>query len=95
MRCKSCKQAEAAVSGVVKGEYVSNVCRDCFQSKLTDQRISSGHADYMRSRDVEDHEADIVQPYTKDGTPAPQFIQLYPERAMKMFSEQELRRYGL
>lgn len=92
IKCTVCKEQEGNVSGVIKGQYIDEVCRDCFDRLLTDQSVSSGWADYMRSRDFEDNQADLVQPYTKDGTVNSDFVKLYPDKAANMFSEQELRK---
>jgi hypothetical protein len=58
---------------------------------LKDQAVSSGHAQYGRDRDYEDKQAEIVQPYTKDGKPSSDFAKLYPEQASKLFSEKDMR----
>lgn len=89
--CSICHEHDGSVSGVIKGEYIDGVCRQCFDALLADQSVSSGWADYMRNRDFEDKQADIVQPYSKDGTPNQDFIKLYPTKAAEMFSEKDLR----
>lgn len=91
MKCTICKKNDGNVSGVVKDTYYTGLCRSCFDGLLVDQSVSSGWADYMRSRDFEDHQADIAQPYSKDGKPNSDFIKLYPERAKSMFSDKEIR----
>lgn len=94
MKCSVCKDRPGAVSGIIKSKRYSDICRICFDRLLNDQSVSSGHAEYNRSRDFEDHQADIAQPYDKEGKPSGDFIQLYPERAKSLFNDDELRKYG-
>ena len=92
MSCTVCNQHEGNVSGIVKGTYVSNVCRGCFDALLADQSVSSGWADYMRSREFEDHQVDVIQPYTADGSPSQDFARMYPDKARSMFGEDTFRK---
>lgn len=94
MKCSNCNDLEGTVSGTIAGQYRSGLCRPCFSTMQAGMRPSSGHASYNRQRDFEDHQADIAQPYTKDGKPSRDFISLYPEQAKKMFNEKDLRQYG-
>lgn len=94
LKCSICCKRPPTVNGVIKGIYHSNVCRPCYSSLLADQSVSSGHAEYNRSRDFEDRQADIAQPYDKQGKPSADFIALYPERAKSIFKEDELRKYS-
>ncbi len=94
MKCKKCNQANALVSGVVRGVYVTGYCRPCFNMESSRQSVSSGHAEYNRQRDFENMQADIAQPRTQDGKPSTDFIRLYPQQASKIFSESEIRNYG-
>ena len=66
------------------------VCRSCYDL-MQEERVSSGHAQYGRDRDFEDRQADIVQPYTKDGKPSSDFARLYPDKARELFSDKDMR----
>lgn len=91
--CSTCSTNSSSRSGIIKGKYYSDLCDYCYLQLTIDQSPSSGHADYNRQRDLEDHLGDIAQPYV-GGQPNPDFIKLYPEKAQAMFSKDELRRHG-
>lgn len=59
--------------------------------KLSNATVSSGHANWSRTIDVEDHEADIQQPYNSDGTINTRFAKLYPKQAKALFTPVQLR----
>lgn len=93
--CQNCGERAGNLSTINKQKYWSRLCRDCFAEISGDvKKASSGHANYNRRRDAEDHQWEIVQPYTSDGKPSRDFIGLYPDRAKSLFSEDELRKYG-
>lgn len=58
---------------------------------MRNNKVSSGHAEWNRTIDMQDHEADIQQPYNKDGTINTRFAKLYPKQAKALFTEVELR----
>lgn len=91
MKCESCSCNEASMSAIVNGQYYKNVCSPCANGVVG---LSSSHADYNRRFDAQTHQWEIAQPYTKDGTPSRDFIALYPDRARKIFSAEEVRKYG-
>lgn len=86
MKCLKCNLRISSRSGIIKGEYYPELCDWCV---VSGQGESSGAASYNRQRDLEDHNADMVQPYA-GGLPNPEFVKLYPERARQLFSETEL-----
>lgn len=90
--CVSCKQNPSSRSAVVNGVYYADLCDAC-HSALTARLsvISSGHARWSRSVDLEDHEHEIQQPYNKDGTPNARFMKLYPKQAKALFNEKQMR----
>jgi hypothetical protein len=55
---------------------------------------SVGHAQYERDRDREEHAADMIQPWDRNGKPNREFINKYPEQSKEMFSEKELHDNG-
>lgn len=84
--CENCHQNPAEIGIIVEGKY-SKVCADC---KPLPQ-ISSGHARWERGVDLEDHEAEIMQPYNADGTINARFAKLYPKQAKALFNDKQLR----
>lgn len=91
--CHICKRNKATISAIVAGKYYKDICNICHSALMHDQRVSSGAAEYNRARDLEDHEADVQQPYV-GGKPNPAFIRLYPDKAKELFTPDELRWYG-
>lgn len=85
-RCFKCKSRPAEVSAILKGIYYSKLCRICLAGGHV---VSSGQASYNRARDLEEHEADVIQPY-EGGLPSARFIHLYPERARQLFSDDQI-----
>jgi hypothetical protein len=92
MICSSCQKLEAIKSVVSGGKYVKDICAVCWEGLLTGQQVSSGHADYERGRDAEEHERDILQPLGPGGIPSAEFIKQYPDTAKKVFSSEEINR---
>lgn len=68
--------------------YYREVCGSC---KLSNNIVSSGHASWSRTIDIEDHEADVQQPYNSDGTINTRFAKLYPKQAKVLFTEEQIR----
>jgi len=89
MLCEICDKLPATSSAIIDGTYYKNVCEPC---KTAHVRVSSGHARWSRSIDVEDHEHEIQQPWNSDGTINARFAKLYPTQAKALFSDDELRR---
>lgn len=86
--CQICKLYPAEKAGIIKDIYYKNVCQTCINMSFN---VSAGLASYNRARDLEEHEADIRQPYS-GGKPDSQFIHLYPERARELWSAEEIDR---
>lgn len=91
MNCENCHQNKSNRSAVIKGVYYSALCDTCFANLNKSQVTSSGHARWARSIDLEDHEADIQQPWGKDGKPNAKFIKLYPKQAAAVFDKKQMR----
>lgn len=91
-KCSECKTSDGTISAVIQGKYHANLCPACKALLNAGQTISSGAARWSRTIDAEDHEADIQQPWNKDGTINGKFVRLYPEQAKALFSEEEMRR---
>lgn len=89
MLCEVCHRNNSSLSAVIDGVYYKHVCYTC---RASNSRVSSGHARWARGIDVEDSEADIQQPWNSDGTPNKRFIQLYPEQAKALWSQEEMDR---
>lgn len=87
--CSRCIKRPARMSSLINGVYYRDLCYICHGELTAGHTVSSGQAVYNRNRDVEEHEADIRQPYT-DGKPDAGFIHLYPEQAKRMFTPEEL-----
>lgn len=90
-KCELCSN-EGSKSTIVNAKYYRSICDGCYDSLLTGNSVSSGHADYERGRDAEDHEADIMQPLGPGGIPSAEFIKLYPDTAKKIFTREEISR---
>lgn len=90
--CTICHTNEADVSAIIKGVYYPNICREDKAKLQAGQAISSGHAKWERSIDAEDHEADVQQPYNKDGTINGRFCRLYPRQAAALFTDEQMRK---
>lgn len=90
-KCSVCKQREGSKSAIVKGSYYSKICGQCYEDLLADNTVSTGHADYERGRDTEEHEADIRQPWN-NGKLDSEFVRLYPETAKKIATPEEINR---
>lgn len=88
MLCEICQTNPSSCAAIIQGKYYRSVCEVC---KVSNAKVSSGHARWSRSIDVEDHEADIQQPYNSDGTINIKFAKLYPKQAKALFNEKQLR----
>lgn len=84
--CQICKLYPAEKAGIIKDTYYRNVCQNCINMSFN---VSAGLASYNRARDLEEHEADIMQPY-EGGLPSKRFIHLYPERSRELWSEDQI-----
>ncbi len=91
MNCDVCKLNKATGSAVKDGHYYKFICSDCKPRP----NVSSGHARWARGIDLEDHEADIQQPYNKDGTINRRFAMLYPKQAGVLFTNEQVRKASL
>lgn len=83
---------DGSKSAIINGVYYKAICEACYSDLTTGQSVSSGHADYDRGRDAEEHEADIMQPLGPGGIPSAEFIKLYPDTAKKVFTPEEIAR---
>jgi hypothetical protein len=88
-KCQVCKQREGSKSSVIADTYYPAICDICYDRLLTGQTTSSGHADWMRGRDFEEHEADTRQPFN-NGKLDSTFAKLYPDTARKIASQDEI-----
>lgn len=86
-KCSSCNIHEAAKSGILHGVYHKHICELCLAGAA---QVSSGHARWERSVDIEDHAFELAQPYNADGTPNADFIKAYPKQSMSVFTTEEL-----
>jgi hypothetical protein len=87
-KCELCDNP-ANKSSIVGDIYYRRICMSCYASLMKSEGESSGLASYNRARDLENHEADVIQPFS-GGKPSPEFIHLYPERARQLFSAEEI-----
>jgi len=87
--CELCETNSGVVSAIINGVYHRSVCSSCNGKSAV---VSSGHARWARSVDLEDNEAAVQQPHNSDGTINTRFAKLYPEQARALFSEDELRK---
>lgn len=85
LKCEICNLNESSLGVIIQGVYYK-ICAECKPRP----QVSSGHARWARSVDLEDHEADIQQPYNADGTRNATFVKLYPKQARAVFSEKEI-----
>lgn len=88
MLCEICKTNSSDCAAVIKGVYYKNLCFFC---KMSGNAVSSGHAVWSRGIDLQDHEADIQQPWNADGTINTRFVKLYPKQAKHLFTEEQIR----
>lgn len=87
--CDGCKKSTNTSVAVLDGKF-GNYCSDCRNRLL---RLSSAQsAQYRRDREREEHLADIVQPWDRNGNPNPEFARLYPEEAKLNFGEEEYKK---
>lgn len=86
MKCQKCLIRPARV-GVIVGSKYLNLCYECRPLP----QVSSGHAKWARTIDLEDNEANIQQPYNADGSINAQFAKLYPTQAKAIFTDKQIR----
>lgn len=86
MKCQICKIRPSSIGVIIGGKYL-NLCTEC---KPLPQ-VSSGHARWNRTIDMEDHESEIQQPYNKDGSINARFAKLYPKQAKAIFTDKQIR----
>lgn len=91
-KCEVCGDETVIIGAVVNGKYYRCICHKCLSKS---RQISSGHADWERGRDLEDHEHEIQQPWNADGTINTRFAKLYPKQAKSLFTDEELRKAEL
>lgn len=86
IECEVCHQKKHTRTALVRGKYYANICDDC----IGGTNMSSGSAGFDRRRGYEDNAQDTVQPYNAAGQPNPEFYRLYPARAEKIFTKDEI-----
>lgn len=91
MICDVCKNSPGDISAVISNVYYPNLCQDCKIKLVKKQLPSAGAAQWARSIDLQDHAADIQQPWGADGKPNADFIRLYPKQAAAVFDEKTMR----
>lgn len=90
--CTRCGRNPITGSIVVNGVYYADICNAC-KLLLNPPKISSGDARLHRVLDLEDHLADVQQPYNADGTINVQFARMYPRQAKAAgITDEQLRR---
>lgn len=90
--CEICGSNQGTFSAILGENYYKSVCQNCKDKRNI---VSSGHARWNRSIDLEDHEHEIQQPYNADGTINVRFAKLYPKQAQKLFTPEQLRQAEL
>ena len=85
--CDKCLKRDAVASGIVSGTYYRNICQSCLNESMA---ISSGHARWERTVDMEDNEANVQQPYNADGSINVRFAKMYPKQAQALFTPEEI-----
>jgi hypothetical protein len=88
-KCIICQTNPSTCSAIVGGKYYEEVCESC---KLANNRVSPGHAEWSRGIDSQDHEADLQQPYSADGSINTKFVKLYPKQAAAVLTPEELEK---
>lgn len=86
--CELCKTNQSSCSAVLGAVYYKYVCENC---RLANNVVSSGHAKWSRTIDIEDNEAAVQQPWNADGTINTRFAKLYPEQAKALFTPEQIR----
>lgn len=92
VKCDKCGRSlkkSHTKSGVIQSVYYKSLCGICISEN---SQVSSGDAQWQRTIDSEDHEAEIQQPWRSDGSPNPKFIALYRDKAAHIFTEDEMRK---
>lgn len=88
-RCEVCHLNPREKSSIIDDYYYKDICYGCYDKLAQTTAPSSGEASFDRQRDLEDHLADVIQPY-EDGKPSADFIHLYPDKAAKLFTSDEI-----
>lgn len=89
MNCEVCNKNTITKASIITDYYYKSICNSCYTRLTHFKDPSSALATYDRSRDAEDHEAYMIQPYS-GGKISAEFIHLYPERAKQMFTPKEI-----
>ncbi len=89
--CVICQECLATSSAVYNGKYYKRLCPECLL-ELNPLKVSSGSAEWDRMIDMQDHEADVQQPYNSDGSINTRFAKLYPKQATALFTPEQLRK---
>lgn len=84
-QCLVCSKQEKLISAVYNGKY-GLYCKSCLS-----RQNHVGSADYARQADRDAHEADMVQPWKRDGSPNRDYARLYPNMVDEMYSEEGKR----
>jgi hypothetical protein len=88
--CDSCHNEPGVKTAVVNGVYYPHIGLRCLGQ--ANDTISSNAAGNERRRQYEDYAQDTIQPYDAAGEPNPEFYRLYPTKAPKVFTPEELER---
>lgn len=75
------------MGAIINGTYYTSVCSSCNGKS---SQVSSGHARWARSVDVEDRQADLLQPYNADGSINADFCKRYPQQSKAVFTDEQI-----
>lgn len=90
IKCDGCGRTGHVTGAILSGSF-GNYCQKCINNST---RSASGQsAQWLRDRDREDHQKDMLQPWVNN-KPNTEFIRNYPEQAQDMYTEKELKEYG-
>ena len=91
MICSHCNnETPKLYSAVVDNEYVTDRCSNCLQTKALP--ASSTRADYRKRRQQENHREDMIQPWSDQHEPNPEFVKSYPEKAQDYYTKEQIRK---
>jgi hypothetical protein len=86
--CESCNQERTSLkAAVVRGRYYTGICQYCLNAE--NPGFTHSNANFERRHDYDDNASDAVQPYDAKG-PNPEFYRLYPDKAPKIFTPDEI-----
>ena len=91
-KCDNCQSLEPTLTIAIVGGKFGSYCNSCVAG--INRMANAGSASYNRDRDRENHQRDLIQPWTPDGTPNKEFIRQYPEQARENFTPEQLDQYG-